>query len=119
MPTTETFPPIVTRTPTPAPTTSRPTAAPLEVEAATFAQLEAAVAQAAASGVSLTVSLVVGIVMTGMLKIFSPMTLRSMTTTQMFWVRSSGQLSGTNITLRDGYTSDYGGAVYVETGGAL
>ena len=113
--------PTATRTPTPAPTssqvptTSRPTAAPLEVEAATFAQLDDAVAQAAASGASLTVSLVVDIVMTGALSIFSPVSLRSDTgailkggrTTQMFRIYGpSGRLSGANITLRGGYTSE-------------
>ena len=118
--------PTASQTPTPAPTSSQrptsssPTATPLEVEAA--------VAQAAASGASLAVSLVVDIVMTGVLDIFSPVTLRSDTsavlkggrTTKLFQIWGpGGMLSGANMTLRGGYTSGSGGAVYVATGGVL
>jgi hypothetical protein len=111
-----------TSPPTELSTTARPTASPIDTEAHSFTELEAAITQAASCGAKLNVRLLADIMITAtphiaiasqvMIYSHEGAILRGGGSTQLFYVEERGRLSGANITLRGGYSSSTGGAVF-------
>ena len=112
---------VPTPLPTGLPTTARPTLAPLDVEASTFAELDAAISQATASGANLIVRLLADTMVTATLVVASQVMLLSSCSegvilrgggsTRLFQIEQGGRLSGANITLQGGYSARNGGAI--------